>query len=205
VAAKVARLAQRADEEMLEVVGRVDRPLDASRSVLRRGEGAFGNLVADLARELTGAQVALFNAGGIRASIPAGPVRVKDIVQAFPFRNELVVGTLSGATLQAVLDRSAGLDPLDDPGGFLQVSGLRMTLRDGRAKEVWVNGAPLDPAADYRVVLPDFLAAGGDGYQELTGLRDPLATGRILSDMLVEAFRGRGVLEATSDGRIRRL
>lgn len=204
VAAKVAKLVERADAEVLEVVGTARVTLDASREVLRRGEGAFGNLVADLARELTGAQVALINAGGIRATIPAGPVRIKEIVQAFPFRNELVVGRLSGAALQAVLDRSAALDPLDNPGGFLQVSGLRMTLRDGKAQQVTVGDAPLDPAAEYRVVAPDFLAAGGDGYEELKGLRDPVATGRILSDMLVEAFRTRGEVDAAIDGRIRR-
>ncbi len=204
IAAKVAKLVERAESEMLEVVGTAPVALDASREVLRRGEGAFGDLVADLARELTGTQVALFNAGGIRADIPAGPVRIKEIAQAFPFSNELVIGTLDGATLQAVLNRSAALDPLENPGGFLQVSGLRMTLRDGRAEEVTVAGKPLDPAADYRVVVPDFLAAGGDGYQELTGMRDQLATGRILSDMVVEAFRNHREITVATDGRIRR-
>ena len=164
----------------------------------------FGNLVADLAREYSGAQIALFNAGGFRASIPAGEVRLKEIYQAFPFRNELVTGILSGAELQAALDHSAGLDPADHPGGFLQVSGVRLRIQGGKALDVTLNGQPLDLAADYSLVVPDFLAAGGDGYGMLAGLRHPVNSGQLISDMLVAAFRRQGELDATLDGRIER-
>ena len=63
----------------------------------------FGDLVADLARESSGAQVALVNAGGFPANIPAGEVRLKEIFQAFPFRNMLVTGVLTRTALQAAL------------------------------------------------------------------------------------------------------
>jgi 2',3'-cyclic-nucleotide 2'-phosphodiesterase (5'-nucleotidase family) len=43
-----------------------------------------GAAVGDLARALTGADVALFNAGTFRASIPAGSVRIRDIHEALP-------------------------------------------------------------------------------------------------------------------------
>ncbi len=35
----------------------------------------------------------------------------------------------------------------------------------GRARDVRINGQPLDPAATYRVVTNSFVAAGGDGYE----------------------------------------
>ena len=67
-----------------------------------------------------------------------------------------------------------------------------------------MGGRPLDPAARYRVVMPDFLAEGGDGYTMLTGLDDRVVTGRLISDMVMEAFRSRQEVSSTTDGRILR-
>jgi 2',3'-cyclic-nucleotide 2'-phosphodiesterase (5'-nucleotidase family) len=202
LARKVRALADRLEQEVAAVVGRSAVELDARREAIRRGESNFGDFVCDLARELTASDVALFNAGGFRASIPAGEVRSRDVYQAFPFGNELVTGILTGAQLLAALERSASLDPVDDPGGFLQVSGLRYTIRDGRAEAVSVAGRPLDPAARYRVVMPDFLAEGGDGYAVLGDLERKVATGRLVSDMVMESFRTRGEVAPATDGRI---
>jgi 5'-nucleotidase/UDP-sugar diphosphatase len=204
VAAEVQRLMGMLEREVNVPVGRLATELDASREVIRRGESAFGNLVADLARELTASDVALFNGGNFRASIPAGEVRMKHVYQTFPFANELVTGTLTGAQLQEALDRSASLDPADNPGGFLQVSGIRFVIRDGRAVDVTVGGVPLDPRARYRAVMPDFLASGGDAYWMLAAMEGKVQTGRIISDMLVEAFRTRGEIAPVIDGRIAR-
>lgn len=204
IARKVAKLVTRADQELLTVVGTAKTELSARREVMRRTEAAFGDFVADLAREFSGAQIALFNGGGFRADIPAGEVRLKEIFQAFPFRNELVTGKLSGAEIQAALDHSASLPPEDNPGGFLQVSGLRFKIANGKALDVQVDGKPLDPAATYSLVVPDFLSAGGDGYAVIAGMRDQVNTGQLISAMLVDAFRAKPELEAVTDGRILR-
>ena len=204
MAAEVERLMAMLAREVDVPVGRLATELDASREVIRRGESAFGNLVADLARELTTSDVALFNGGNFRASIPAGEVRMKHVYETFPFANELVTGTLTGAQLQAALDRSASLDPADNPGGFLQVSGIRFAIRDGRAVDVTVGGVPLDPQGRYRAVMPDFLASGGDAYWMLAAMEGKVQTGRIVSDMVVEAFRTRGEIAPVTDGRIAR-
>ncbi|MBK5968504.1 MULTISPECIES: bifunctional metallophosphatase/5'-nucleotidase [Thiorhodovibrio] len=204
IATGVAELNARLAEEIEVVVGHNAQVLDASRAVIRRTESNFGDWVGDLARALTGADVALFNAGTFRASLPAGEVRIRDIHEAFPFGNELVTATLSGATLQQVLNRSAALDPQDDPGGFLQVSGIRLVIADGQAQSVQVGGEPLDITAKYRLVMPDFLAAGGDGYAELKDLSDATATGRLVLDMVTEAFRQQDTLNAGVDGRLLR-
>ncbi len=201
-AAEARSLAHMLEKEVAVVVGRLETALDARREVIRRGESAFGNFVCDLARELTGSDVALFNGGGFRASIPAGDVQMKHIYETFPFVNELVTGTLTGRQLQEALDRSASLDPEDNPGAFLQVSGLRYVIQNGRAVEVTVGGRPLDPDARYRAVMPDFLAAGGDGYAMLDAMAGKVLTGRLISDMVVEAFRTRGAIAPTTDGRI---
>jgi 2',3'-cyclic-nucleotide 2'-phosphodiesterase (5'-nucleotidase family) len=205
VAAQARALAARLEDEVSVVVGRSALELDGLRETIRRGESNLGSFVCDLARELTGSDVALFNAGGFRASIGEGSVRIKDVYQAFPFGNELVTGTLTGAQILAALGRSASLDPADNPGGFLQVSGVRLTIREGRAEGVTVAGRPLDPEARYRVVVPDFLAEGGDGYSMLKALEGKVATGRLISDLVMESFRSQGVVAPAVDGRIVRL
>jgi 2',3'-cyclic-nucleotide 2'-phosphodiesterase (5'-nucleotidase family) len=204
MAAEVRRIVAEADDALDEQVGTSTRELSAWRELIRRGEAPFGNFVADLAREITLTDVALFNGGSFRANIPAGPVTLKSIYQAFPFRNELVTGTLTGTQLLAALQRSASLDPADNPGGFLQVSGLRYVIEGGRLAGATADGAPIDPDRRYRVVTSDFLAAGGDGYTMIKVMGDQVMTGRLISDMVIEGFRTGSPVDPQTDGRIQR-
>ncbi len=204
MAAEVRRIVAEADDALDEQVGTSTRELSAWRELIRRGEAPFGNFVADLAREITLTDVALFNGGSFRANIPAGPVTLKSIYQAFPFRNELVTGTLTGTQLLAALQRSASLDPADNPGGFLQVSGLRYVIEGGRLAGATAGGAPIDPDRRYRVVTSDFLAAGGDGYTMIKAMGDQVMTGRLISDMVIEGFRTASPVDPRTDGRIQR-
>jgi 5'-nucleotidase/UDP-sugar diphosphatase len=204
IAAEVAALDARLADEIEVVVGHCATKLDADRAIVRRIESNFGDWVGDLARALTGADLALFNGGSFRASIAAGEVRIRDVYEAFPFGNELVTADVSGAVLQQALDRSAALDPDDDPGGFLQVSGLSLVIADGKAESVHVAGRPLDPSASYRLVMPDFLAAGGDGYGMLKDLPEANATGLLILDMVLDAFRAQDSVAVATDGRIKR-
>jgi 5'-nucleotidase / UDP-sugar diphosphatase len=206
VAAEVARIGAEAEQGLAEAVGESAVELSARREEVRRGEAVFGDWVADLARDITQADLALFNGGGFRATIPAGAVTLKHIYQAFPFRNELVLGGLTGSQILVALRRSAALDPLDNPGGFLQVSGVRYTIAaDGTLADLSLGGRPIDPERVYRVVTSDFLAEGGDGYAVLQPMQDKVMTGRLISDMVIEAFRTNGTVAPQLDGRIRRL
>jgi 5'-nucleotidase/UDP-sugar diphosphatase len=74
VAAEVASVAAEADKGLTREVGSAKVELSARREEIRRRESAFGNWVADLAREITHADAALFNGGNFRASIPEGLV-----------------------------------------------------------------------------------------------------------------------------------
>jgi 5'-nucleotidase/UDP-sugar diphosphatase len=202
IAEEVRRITLDAERELDTEVGFTTQELSARRELIRREEAPFGNFVADLAREITLADVALLNAGGFRSSIPAGAVTLKSIYQAFPFRNELVLGELTGARLLAALTRSAEMDPLDNPGGFLQVSGVRYMIADGRLASATLGDVPIDPARRYRVVTSDFLAAGGDGYDMLEEMTEPVMTGRPISDMVIEGFRTESPVSVATDGRI---
>ena len=204
MAAEVRRIDAEADGHLDQQIGTAARELSAWREVMRRGEAPLADFVADLARNYTRAEVALFNGGNFRASIPAGPITLKSIYETFPFRNELVVGDLTVAQLLAALGRSAALDPLDNPGGFLQVSGLRYVIENGRLASATIGGAPIESERRYRVVVPDFLAAGGDGYDMLKSMDNVDQTGRLVSDMVIEGIRDAGTVDPRPDGRIER-
>jgi len=204
MAADVGRVAASAEEGLTQKVGYAKVELSARREEIRRRESGFGDWVADLAREVTHADVALFNGGNFRASIPAGPVTLKQIYEAFPFGDELVVGRLTGARLIEALQRSASLNPEDNPGGFLQVSGLRYSIANGTLESATLDDSPIDPLRQYLVVVPEFLAEGGDGYPMLKDMQDKVMTGHLISDMVIGAFRTGIPVTATVDGRIRR-
>ena len=128
---------------------------------------------AFLARE-GGADIAIQNAGGVRASIPAGPVTIADIFTLLPFANTLHVLDLSGAEIIEMLE-AAVADTESGGGAYPYAAGLRFAVDlsatpGARIGMVEVNPRlaedwnPIDPDAHYAVVTNSFIAGGGDGY-----------------------------------------
>jgi 2',3'-cyclic-nucleotide 2'-phosphodiesterase (5'-nucleotidase family) len=151
---------------MTEVLGTADAPL-------LRAKGGFessplGNWLCDVMRDAAKADVAVTNKTGIRADIPAGPVRMADIYQVSPFGNSMVSMLLTGRELRDELEYA-----LSEPRYGLEVSGLEARYDidrpyGDRVIRVLVGGRPLDLEGKYRVVTNSFLARGGDGHVPLT-------------------------------------
>jgi 2',3'-cyclic-nucleotide 2'-phosphodiesterase (5'-nucleotidase family) len=207
VAALVADYAHRLGEKMNEPVGTAAVDLDGGKDAMRTRETALGDLVADVMREASGADVALINGGTIRAGIPAGPVSVGAIYNVLPFDNWLISFAVTGRELRAALETGVSRVEVRD-GGFPQVSGMRYTFdpaapAGSRIVAVSVAGAPLDDERRYVVATHDFLAAGGNGYTAFAG-HDPVYndSGRWLRDVIAEWWRRRGTVTAATDGRI---
>lgn len=128
---------------------------------------------------------ALTNGGGIRASIPAGDITMRDMKTVFPFGNELTVITVTGAELLEALEAATFSTP-GAIGAFPQVAGIEYEIDtavpfessekypdstyDKPAKpgsRVTINsigGEAFDPEKLYTIVTNDFVAAGGDTY-----------------------------------------
>jgi 2',3'-cyclic-nucleotide 2'-phosphodiesterase (5'-nucleotidase family) len=189
-----------------KVIGEAVSFLDGERERVRHEETALGNFVTDIMREYTGADIALINAGALRASIDIGPVRIEDIFKAVPYSDEIKLVTLSGADLLKVLSRSVQAQREAEDGGFLQVSGMFFDIRDDDAVNVSVGkkDRPLDPEASYTVAIPDFLATGGDGYALFID-KDKVNTRLPLRELIVETVKERGVISAQKEGRINRI
>ena len=99
------------------------------------------------------ADVAITNWGGMRDRIPAGEITYADIISVMPFENVLIDVTLTGAELEQVL-RSGRAIPA--------IGGLH---KDGSQWILNASGEPLDPNATYRLLVNDFMYAGGDDYE----------------------------------------
>ncbi|HBG02474.1 MAG TPA: multifunctional 2',3'-cyclic-nucleotide 2'-phosphodiesterase/5'-nucleotidase/3'-nucleotidase, partial [Firmicutes bacterium] len=202
--ARVQKIIEYWNEQLQErlgnVIGKSDVSWDGERASVRTGETNLGNLVADLIRDTVGADIAVTNGGGIRASIHAGEIRVADVYNTLPFDNTLVVVEMMGMDLLEALEHSARLLP-EQNGAFLQVSGITFevdpnAIPGGRVINAKVGENRLSTSGYYTVATNDFIAAGGDGYDVFTNATLVADTGIMLRDVMVDYILERGQVEA---------
>ena len=131
----------------------------------------LADLVADgqlAATRATGdAQLALVNPTGVRAELDAGPVTYEELYAVQPFGLHLVTLTLTGEQLRRVLEQQVE-KVLRVSRGFTYVyDGSRPAGERVDPASMALDGAPIEPAREYRVTVSSFLAAGGDGFTVL--------------------------------------
>lgn len=198
------------DAQMQQRLGQVvaSSPIswNGEREDVRTLETNLGNLVADIIRETVGAEIALTNGGGIRASIHPGDISVADIYSVLPFDNTLIVVELMGMDILDALEHSVRLWPAQN-GGFLQVSGISFevipgALPGGRVINVKVGENAIAAGKYYTVATNDFLAAGGDGYDTLKNSILVADTGIMLRDVVVDYFIEHPTAQEPEPGRI---
>ena len=135
----------------------------------RDGEGALGDLLTDSLREMERADIAILNPGGLRADIEVGELTYGKIYETLPFDDQIASVELTGEELLRLLRVAYG-----ERRGIFPVSGLKIQLSPcpgpNRFKGATLSdGAAILPQKIYRIVLPDFLARGGDGLGVVLG------------------------------------
>lgn len=195
------------DDEVEDLVNSVNAKIEkqlstafAKTEVVLNGERApgvrteetnLGDFAADAilwaARQAMGDSIvaAITNGGGIRATIQAGDITMKDMKTVFPFGNQVTVLTVTGAELLEALEAATYSTP-EAIGAFPQVSGIVFTIDTTVAFEQGelypdstyyapakpgsrvtiesVGDEAFDPEALYTIATNDFTAAGGDTY-----------------------------------------
>ncbi|MCX7024758.1 MAG: 5'-nucleotidase C-terminal domain-containing protein [Spirochaetes bacterium] len=159
-----------------------------SNERVREQRSELGATVTNLMRNLTRAHVAALNAGSLRDSLPKGPVTHWDLIEAMPYPSYLVVKRMTGAQLEAVIQKSQALV---GKGGYLQWSGLE-TNQPGLGNAI--NGARIQPEKQYEVVMLDYLAMGGDGYTEFAAAPTVRKLPMSLQELCLDYFRRYGTL-----------
>jgi len=181
IAALVKRYADASAPAAARVVGKLrgEAPKDGGD-----GESPAANLIADSqlaatkAKNHGGADIAFMNTTGVRVGItPAadGSVTYGQIFAVQPFGNNLVVKTLTGAQLKALLEQQFRVED-----GVAKVKSLLvpsdpfrfsydLTKPEGqRIVSMTLDHHPIDPTKRYRLTVNNFLASGGDGFSVLT-------------------------------------
>jgi 2',3'-cyclic-nucleotide 2'-phosphodiesterase (5'-nucleotidase family) len=169
-------------------------------------ESDLGNLLSEILLEKAmkygkrKVDVAMINFGGIRIpQLPKGNVTRGMAFELMPFDNKLVLLELDGKTMQMLFDRMAG-------AGGVPLAGARYVIRDGKATDIIIQGAPMDMTKRYTIAISDYLANGGEKLDMLTTIPQ-VATDVLLRDIFIEGFvdinkRGEH-LRSIKDGRVR--
>jgi 5'-nucleotidase len=176
---------------------------DARRVPYEEGGSTLGNVVSDAMRAAwPGSQVAIQNAGGLRADLSAGVVRQRDVHQVMPFANSAVRADISGADLLRAVEigASGAHGPLLPAGLSYTVTtrdGLPRDLDGNGENDVWesdlvcsvtIDGAPLDLSATYSLVVSDFLLGGGDHQTLGLGKATRVETGDTVGNLIQAYF-----------------
>ena len=205
MAAKVDAVMKKVDQRGREVIATAKNLLDGERETVRRAESNLGDLVCDLIRKRLGTDVVLINGGSFRASVNPGPVKVADVLAVFPFGNTLVKMNVTGKVIREALERGLQDDPVDNPGSFVQISGVSYQIDGRKAVNIKINGAPIKMDSTYSLGINAYMASGGDGFDMLKEIKEKNDTGLTLADVVMDDFRERKIIEAATDGRITRI
>lgn len=156
-------------------------------------DSPIGDVICDaLCEEGTsyGAKIAFHNRGGIRAHVDQGPISEEKVRELLPFENRIVLATISGDKLRAILERSVA-GPLG--GSFLDVRGIKFAYDSAKPKGERVifalaeneNGVwkPIEATGSYKIVINDYSFKGGQDY-DFSGASDVT----YLPDLVSDAF-----------------
>jgi 5'-nucleotidase len=178
IAALVGRYVQATVALGTRVIGRLQGP--ALRETASSGESVLGNLIADSflaatgAPDAGGAQIAFTNQTSVRTDIvPAadGSVTFGQLFAAQPFGNDLIVKSMTGAQIRALLEQqfASGSNTVTRPIMLLPSRGLTYGYdlarpQGARILDLRLGGDPIRDDAVYRVTMNSFLATGGDNF-----------------------------------------
>lgn len=124
--------------------------------------------------EWTGASIGMQNAGGVRSGFTRGNVIYADVISVIPFENIYNLVELPGSAIREVLEFAVSNT---SSMNVMQVSGIRVIYDMNRKSYDRIvdlkvlcqtclipRYEEIDNAKDYRVVMPAYLADGGDGF-----------------------------------------
>ena len=191
-----------------EVKEKMDVKLGHAPYELRRGtpESPLGNLSADgliwAAKKFhnVDADVAVYNAGGVRANIARGDVTLGDVYAAFPFDNALSILTITGKNLRYLM--------YEVPNNLYVNKEVKLVSNSsGWVSSITVNGQQIDDKKTYTVATIDYIS-DNDAYTTILGNPiDREDSVEMIRDYFGEYFKyladqNNGNITASTDGRI---
>lgn len=147
----------RVDSLMSPVAGRAAEYMPAGRP-----ESKLSNLLADILiwsgkNFNEQPDFAVYNIGGIRASIAQGDITYGNVLDVAPFENKICFVTMSGKDVMELFRQIASV------GGEGVSRSVKLEITaGGKLSSATVNGREIRPEASYRIATIDYLAQGND-------------------------------------------
>ncbi|KGO74199.1 5'-Nucleotidase, C-terminal [Penicillium italicum] len=171
--AMVARLTSSLKAKLDKPIGFTVSPLDGRFSTVRQRESNLGNFVCDLMRFYYSADCAMMAGGTIRGDqiYPPGILKLKDLLNCFPFEDPVVLLRVRGHALLAALENGVSQLPALE-GRFSQVSNIKYGFKldapsGSRITFARVGGEAIDLQRDYLLATRGYMARGKDGFTSL--------------------------------------
>lgn len=178
------------ETELNREIGTSPVELDGVWEHLRIGQTNLGNVITDAYLFATNADVALENAGGIRASIKEGTITYGDVINVSPYGNYIVTKQVSGAQLKEMIETSLQIQKNcivandsgewdawpNDSGSYLQIGGIVVNYdldqpEGERVLSIKKNGEELETEKLYTVAVNNYLAESSS-YPQLANAEE---------------------------------
>lgn len=171
--ALVSKVTSTLKSRLEKPIGYTAAPLDARFTTVRTRESNIGNFVCDLMRYYYGTDCAIMAAGTIRGDqiYTPGVLRLKDIMNCFPFEDPVVVLRITGQAIIDALENGVSTVPALE-GRFPQVSNISFAFSgstDPGSRVLWakINDETIEPERKYTLATRGYMARAKDGFTSL--------------------------------------
>ncbi len=169
------------------------------------------NLIHEVQRARTGAQLSTTSAFNLRAGLRDGDILLRDIFALYPYENTLRAVRISGARLKDYLEYSAryfSSDSLGRPALNPAVFGYNYDMVSGatyeidlrlpagsRIRNLAVRGRPVTAADTFTLAVNSYRQAGGGGFTMLHNAPVVYDRDENIRDLLIQDVRARRVVD----------
>jgi 2',3'-cyclic-nucleotide 2'-phosphodiesterase (5'-nucleotidase family) len=168
------------------------------------------DLINEMQRRVTGAELSATAAFSLTSRIPQGPITVADVAGLYIYDNTLKALRISGAQLRAFLEKSAEYylpcpasacarvtNPAVPGYNFDVVSGVDYTLDltqpvGRRVTRLEREGRAVGDADSFTIAVNNYRASGSGGYSMLIGAPVVYDRGESIRDLLIAEIQRRG-------------
>ncbi|XP_053143200.1 5'-nucleotidase isoform X2 [Hemicordylus capensis] len=210
-------------------IGKTIVYLNGTSEACRVQECNMGNLICDAVvynnlrhpddNQWNHVSMCILNGGGIRAPIDErsnnGTITLEELLAVLPFGGTFDLLQIKGSTLQEAFEHSVHRHGTGT-GELLQVSGIQVVYdlsKSPGSRVVSINVlctecrvpvyVPLQMEKTYKVLLPSFLAGGGDGYHMLKGSSNNHSSGDLDVAIVSNYINRMGRVFPAVDGRVK--
>ncbi|KAK6331511.1 hypothetical protein TWF730_004592 [Orbilia blumenaviensis] len=199
--------------KMEKPIGITSVPLDSRFTVVRTKESNIGNFSCDVMRYFYNTDCTLMASGTIRGDViyEPGIIRIKDLLDCFPFQDPCVVIKISGEKILGALENAFCKVPALE-GRFPQVSGMRIVYDPDAEPFKRVVSVSMGCAQDpkryeplvkdklYTMATRDYMQRGKEGNEMMADCEIVVnsESGLLLSTLLRQYFLSLKILGSWS-------